>query len=145
LLYELVYVSLSVPQDLPKPALEDILARSRRNNHRANITGVLLHESGKFLQLMEGERDAVRHLFYDVISVDPRHAGIDVSLEGPIESRSFSDWSMGFVQMREMDTVGALLPAGFLDGGVASIRLSEKMSLGRRLLLAMHDADRRSV
>jgi hypothetical protein len=47
------------------------------------------------MQLLEGEASAV-HDVHTLISGDPRHHGLTTLLKGPIETRVFSEWSMGF-------------------------------------------------
>lgn len=93
-MYCLVYVS-SAAAGLNQADLLALLSRSRDNNLRLGITGMLLYKDGSFLQLLEGERPAVRKLF-EVIKADPRHHGAIVLLEQDTKSRAFEDWSMGF-------------------------------------------------
>lgn len=81
--------SLSVAQ------MEDILATSRRNNHRANVTGCLVVGGRRFLQVLEGPREAVEQTFAR-ISADHRHFAIVKLNDKPIEDRSFARWTMGF-------------------------------------------------
>lgn len=93
-MYRLVYVSAAVGSPTRADLLA-LLAKAREKNHRLGITGLLLFKDGDFIQLLEGERPAVREVF-DAIQADPRHSGVIVLLEGEAEGRLFADWSMGF-------------------------------------------------
>ncbi len=93
-MYYIVYVSAAV-EPFSKSALMELLQKARERNQRRSITGLLLYKDGDFIQLIEGERTEVQALF-TTISKDPRHAGTIVLVEGEIEQRLFSDWSMGF-------------------------------------------------
>ena len=58
---------------------------------------MLLHTpEGRFLQVLEGPRAAVRHLYYHRILSDQRHHHCHVLGEGPWPERSFATWKMGF-------------------------------------------------
>jgi hypothetical protein len=90
----LVYVSSAV-KPFTDPELKELLARSRAKNHALGLTGMLLYKDGNFLQLLEGEADAVRAL-YAVIAQDPRHRDCTIIAEEPVSGRQFREWSMGF-------------------------------------------------
>lgn len=93
-MYYLIYLS-SASELLSEEELQQILAKSRKNNEAAGITGMLLYFDGNFIQAIEGDEYAVKSL-YDKITLDKRHQGFIKLLEGKIEERSFSEWSMGF-------------------------------------------------
>lgn len=71
-----------------------ILEKSRKNNARLGITGMLIYIEGTILQILEGEREIIEQMFL-VIKDDARHTSVVRILEGAIEKRNFSDWSMG--------------------------------------------------
>ena len=93
-LYEIVYVSLA-SREMGDAELKELLVKAREANQRAGITGLLLYHQREFLQLIEGERQAVQRLFQS-IERDPRHDHVDVVWEGPVRRRSFEHWSMAF-------------------------------------------------
>lgn len=93
-MYHLLYASAAA-QPFSKQDLVDLLKKAREKNQRLGITGMLLHKDGDFMQLLEGERQAVQNLFH-VICADPRHRGTLVLLEQESPHRLFEDWSMGF-------------------------------------------------
>lgn len=75
-----------------------LLQTSRVNNERAGITGMLLYRDGSFLQIIEGEDEAV-HATYARILVDPRHRNVIRLAQSPITERSFAGWTMGFCDL----------------------------------------------
>ena len=93
-LYHLVYVSIAEHPFGPEELLQ-LLERSRENNLRDEITGMLLYKDGKFMQLLEGPEQAVCAT-YARIAKDRRHREITVLLEGERPERDFEEWSMGF-------------------------------------------------
>lgn len=101
----LVYFSSAVAT-FPPLELDQILKVSRRNNATAGVTGLLCHIDGSFLQFLEGDETAVRATFAR-ISADPRHTDLLKVHDMPIESRAFSEWSMGLVRSDEVDRAHA--------------------------------------
>ena len=93
-MYQIVYVS-SATVHFAKPDMYALLAKSRANNARAGVTGMLLYRDGNFMQVLEGDEEAVRTV-YARIEQDPRHRGSMVLLRGETPGRQFPDWSMGF-------------------------------------------------
>ena len=93
-MFYLVYVS-DAAEEVSKDDLLAILAESRDKNAEAGITGMLLYKDGSFMQVLEGDEQAVRAL-YARIRRDPRHRGVVTLVEGQADRRSFGDWSMGF-------------------------------------------------
>ncbi len=108
-MYYLVYSSVAVR--ITENDLRDILQTSHLRNAGLDLTGMLLYCNGKFLQVLEGEKEAVHNLFYK-ISRDLRHKDINVLLEGTIAARNFKDWSMGFKAL-DIDTAREI--SGFED------------------------------
>jgi hypothetical protein len=112
---QLVYSSIAT-RPFSSEALRDLLARARERNAAAEITGMLLHIDGAFLQVLEGEADVVHKLFVS-IAADYRHHRILLLMMRDIAERNFPDWSMGFF---DASGRGASLPgyrqsAGFAD------------------------------
>lgn len=73
-----------------------ILSKSKRNNPKRNIGGVLYYGDGHFFQVLEGEEAHVRSL-YDRISKDDRHTNVRIIYQEPINETMFGDWSMHLV------------------------------------------------
>jgi hypothetical protein len=78
--------------------LNDLLEKSRKRNHAAGITGMLLYKDGDFMQFIEGPKESVDALLAR-IRLDPRHRGIIVLLQEEQHERQFADWSMGFKKL----------------------------------------------
>ncbi|WP_019517102.1 BLUF domain-containing protein [Sphingomonas sp. Mn802worker] len=83
----------------------DILRQSRANNGLNGISGVLLSDGKRFLQVLEGTPEAIAHVFAQ-ISADPRHAEVR-TLNDELDSRRiFSGWTMASMSdKRESDAV----------------------------------------
>ena len=77
-----------------KRALLDLLHDARAFNSLDQISGLLMHSQGHFLQILEGEPEAIDDLLAR-LSRDPRHSTPKIILDGPAGSRLFSQWSMG--------------------------------------------------
>lgn len=75
--------------------LKTILSKSRPKNQKQGITGVLLYGNGRFIQMLEGERENVEKTF-ERIKVDRRHLDVTVIAWGNLEKRCFPEWFMGF-------------------------------------------------
>jgi len=100
-MYFLIYLSFT--QELyTDQQLSDILMKSRSKNESAGITGLLLYHEGNIIQVLEGEKEAVRKI-YNVICSDSRHSGVIEMLQGDTETRNFPDWSMGFKHVSSND------------------------------------------
>lgn len=93
-MFQLVYVSHAAwPMD-PND-LNDILDVSRRNNVKADVSGLLLYLDQSFLQVLEGPIDAVIDTF-GRIAHDPRHDGVRLLVQQHVPERLFDGWGMGF-------------------------------------------------
>lgn len=75
-----------------------LLEKSRRFNEASDITGILLYGNGHFIQILEGNEEALRALC-NRISTDSRHYRMIVISEGEVAQREFPQWSMGFKDM----------------------------------------------
>ncbi|ALW85860.1 hypothetical protein AUC43_12605 [Hymenobacter sedentarius] len=109
-LYQLIYQSQSlVPFETPE--LTALMHQARAFNRIHHITGLLLYTpDGRFLQVLEGEEEEVRDLYYNHIVFDPRHFNCRVLAEGPCQRRNFADWTMGFRVAQAQDLRKLLSP-----------------------------------
>jgi hypothetical protein len=80
--------------------LKSLLEKARNNNAAKNITGMLLHRDGLFVQALEGEEADIVSLF-ETIRNDTRHQDVIQIYLRPISIRSFPEWSMGFNRIDE--------------------------------------------
>lgn len=98
-LYRLVYYSrnhIAGDEALFAMNVDEILAASRKNNQRDDITGALLFNAGCFAQVLEGPLDKVEAAF-ERIQQDERHGEVSLLALDPIDQLSFPNWSMGFI------------------------------------------------
>ncbi len=132
MLFHLGYVSTET-HSLSGAELLEMLERIRHANQKLDLTGLLLHRERSFFQVLEGEEGVVRKL-YERICHDDRHHRVELLFEGPIEAREFEDWSMGFVQLDEVDV--ARLPgfSPFLEEGLGPREIFHEMSKTRQLM-----------
>ena len=63
---------------------------------------MLLYKDMSFLQVLEGQPEAVYRIF-DSILADDRHANCKTLFDIEIQSRDFSEWSMGFNNLDQDD------------------------------------------
>lgn len=100
-MYRLIYKSESTGK-INWGTVGSILSSSVRNNKEAGITGVLLLGKRSFLQVIEGEFEAVNDLFGRIVQ-DPRHRRIRLISFEVVEGRQFEDWEMRGVGVFEFD------------------------------------------
>jgi hypothetical protein len=91
---QLAYVSSTQPL-LTGPDIADLLIKSRANNARLGITGILLYKAGSVLQVLEGGEDEVTAL-YAAIRADRRHRGVVLLFQRRVDGPDFPDWRMAF-------------------------------------------------
>ena len=91
---QIIYISSAVKK-MDDDDLLDILKTSRENNKKNNISGMLLYDNGSFIQVLEGEDSFVDNTFINIQN-DERHNHILVMQNRDVDSREFSEWSMGF-------------------------------------------------
>lgn len=92
----ILYVSTS-RGPLGKATVIDILERSRRNNRRDGLTGLLVVGGQRFLQVIEGPSAALDRA-YERIKADPRHFALVQIERKAIAERAFESWDMGYTE-----------------------------------------------
>jgi hypothetical protein len=126
-------------------ALMNILACANRRNRQDGVTGVLAFDEHTFIQVLEGEREAVWAIFLKILG-DERHADVTLVEFRETSERMFENWSMGlacpapdapplFAQQR--DSEGRLklaeLDAETILGIVTRMAVASYETLGNRL------------
>jgi len=101
MLVRLMYASRAVPA-VDQEELVAILRKSKANNPKAGVTGVLCFSEGIFMQVLEGGRTAVNQL-YNRIAADARHSDVVLLHYEEIAERRFAGWSMGQVNMARLN------------------------------------------
>lgn len=90
----IIYCSQST-SDISPDELVALLELSRRNNERSGLCGMLLYSSQSFLQVLEGEQDALDEVYARIL-VDRRHTNLRLLLNAEVATPMFPDWTMGF-------------------------------------------------
>ncbi|NVD06897.1 BLUF domain-containing protein [Vibrio sp. JPW-9-11-11] len=93
-LTRLVYAS-TIEQGFDLSTVEEIIGSAREHNQALDVTGMLCFDRNFFLQCLEGSRTNV-NLIYQRILSDKRHTKIVMLDYREINSRDFSQWSMGY-------------------------------------------------
>lgn len=96
-LSQLLYISNAIDT----VALEDLLAiqeKAIRINARQNITGILFHIEGHYVQFLEGESTAVLDRF-EAISRESRHDSVELLYHRPATERYFEEWHMAMLDL----------------------------------------------
>lgn len=62
-------------------------------NIERDLTGVLLHDDGNFMEYLEGPKDAVQHTFKEICSAG-LHKGVMQMVNKPLEKREFGLWPL---------------------------------------------------
>lgn len=101
MLVRLLYASRAAKALTPE-VIESILASSRKTNPALGVTGLLCHSDEIFMQVLEGGRDTVNHLYSRICS-DPRHRDAIVLHYEEITERRFSSWTMGQVNLERVN------------------------------------------
>jgi hypothetical protein len=137
-MFSLVYVSSAV-QLFSQADLHDLLGKSRLNNAKLDVTGMLLYRSGNFIQVLEGEEEKVRML-QSKIARDTRHRGMFTLLQQHQDARSFPEWSMGFRDLTNVDAhppgFSEFLNLGFLDPSLREPSKTQRLLLSFRQNMA---------
>lgn len=102
-LLQVIYVSrstfeASAPANNIEPNVARILAKSRINNRKNGLVGVLYFGDGVFFQCLEGEERAVNQLLV-TLEQDVRHKDLKILSKKYIQQLSFADWSMKFAPL----------------------------------------------
>lgn len=97
----LIYLS-RVWRNMTNTQLDNILAKSRSNNPKKKITGLLCYGGTSFIQILEGPEQEVI-LLYATILNDERHHGckiLDIHID---MKRIFENWAMAYVHSTKDD------------------------------------------
>ena len=93
--YQVIYSSQAVTP-MSMTDLESILVDAREGNLRRGVTGALVFVDGVFLQILEGQKEAVQGLM-NSIARDSRHSALHVIDEAEIDQARFSAWRMAYL------------------------------------------------
>ena len=105
-MFYLIYVSHAA-DGLKSSDLYDILNKAHEVNANLGISGLLLYKNKRFMQLIEGQEDAVRGLYQKILQ-DPRHRDLIVLQEDTEPERQFPGWSMAFRNLNALPSADKL-------------------------------------
>lgn len=109
-------------QDMPTD-FANILSTARSENPKLGITGLLLFDNGKFLQILEGEKFHLDALMEN-IARDQRHNNIQVLVDAPIDKRELEGWNMEAFDITNTNEKDWELLKDFRDAYLASFKVS---------------------
>jgi hypothetical protein len=132
-MFQLVYTSTET-DPFSGPDLVRLLKKSRHNNEKLGITGMLLYHNGSFLQALEGVESSVRRLA-DRIAVDPRHTGVVTLYTATVEKPDFPDWSMGFHNLGAIGVPEIKGYSRFLESPLSAEHFAANPAMAKKLLL----------
>lgn len=102
--------------------VNSILASSTQNNPENGITGVLVATETHFLQVLEGEFEALNATF-ERITNDSRHDKIQLISFTEIEDRKFGDWAMHGIGLFDLNRELAIRLCGKFGEDNGIVRL----------------------
>jgi hypothetical protein len=76
--------------------LKQLCETASAHNRRADVTGLLIYDGKRFMQVIEGDATSVRSLM-NRIAADNRHSRISYIADGSLYDRQFGDWGMACV------------------------------------------------
>lgn len=82
-----------------------LLRDAQMRNMNLDVTGLLLQVDNRFIQYLEGPKEAVVALLHR-IERDPRHHRFELLFEGPVAARLFQEWSLAFSDFGASELVG---------------------------------------
>ncbi len=118
-MYRVIYASRATAE-MSDIELEGLLVEARMRNELEDLTGLLLYfgpdlaDAPSFLQVLEGEREAVETV-YELIARDRRHRDVRLVAAGDVEERMFPDWRMGLEYVTYDDLARAVPGLGTPD------------------------------
>lgn len=90
----IIYCSQAT-HDFSPEELVTLLEVARGLNERVGLSGMLLYSNQSFLQMLEGDEDALEAT-YARIMADGRHTNLRLLMDAEVPAKMFPSWSMGF-------------------------------------------------
>ena len=124
--------------DLTDGDLVDILETARHLNALEGITGLLVFNGVRFLQIVEGAEAAIDGLVARLRG-DPRHTAFEIRDESFVSERTFADWDMELVKVdsevrKACQEVADRLP-GRLDPAIRALVMRNTEMIGEAVRL----------
>lgn len=89
---QVTYIS-SVLLPVAPTMFAEVERKSLLNNRRDGLSGLLLFDGVRFLQVLEGQAAAVETTYRRIVA-DPRHRAIVMLKDAEVERPSFGGWAM---------------------------------------------------
>jgi len=118
--------------------LTDLLEQSRQKNARLKITGLLVYYKREFMQLLEGNKEDIFSL-YETIYNDDRNMQNHLVWHGPVQQRSFANWSMAFLLPGELSLEGNSAYSTFLQHGFNAQVANAPRTTGKSFLISLRE------
>ncbi len=112
--------------------IKALVARAQARNRSLGVTGMLLHDKGRFLQTLEGPPEALDKI-WSSIRHDPRHDDIEILSQHIVPARLFAGWDMQLYSRGG----GATMPSGSRIDGTRA--LADHVPAAARFALAGDD------
>ncbi|QQN74558.1 BLUF domain-containing protein [Croceicoccus sp. YJ47] len=97
MLCRLLYTSTAAPGDQAgETMVREIVGGASYRNRQSGVSGGLLFDGTKFVQVLEGPAASVESLF-ESICRDLRHVDVNLIDFSPVDVRMFGEWRMAFV------------------------------------------------
>ena len=135
--FQIVYIS-SATFSLSDNELRNIEKVAIKNNSRVDVTGILMYRNGSFMQFLEGPETHVKQIFLK-IKHDNRHKNIITLREGKISNRQFSDWSMKFTPLEEINIKSGFIFTKLFNFTEFTNEVLENAKMTMSLLLAFRN------
>lgn len=119
-MYQLNYRSKS-KSGIDYKDLEDILAEANAQNSALNISGCLIYHNNSFVQILEGRKKDVLHI-YEKIKNDNRHHEVTLLWANDVDKRFFKEWHMAYYRPNDSNL------RQFVDDLLLLTELSERPS-----------------
>jgi hypothetical protein len=98
--YQLTYRSKAI-EDITPNSIYEIVQVANKFNPTVGITGCLVFENGYFIQILEGEQEAVEELYFK-IKQDKRHTFTSILSKGFTAKRIFDKWDMAYMNLTDL-------------------------------------------
>lgn len=131
-LHAIAYVSSASPILADSDEIDALLVDARDFNAKCDVSGVLLHHDGNFLQYIEGPTAGVAAVYRRILQ-SRRHHGLIELFNGPVMERNFPQWQMGFAES-PLSALQSISQASWLNQ-MAQLERHRQRSVGLDLLL----------
>ena len=88
--------------DFSSDELVALLELARHENEKVGLSGMLLYCSQSFLQVLEGEPEALSATYARILA-DGRHTALRQLMHADVPAPLFPDWTMGFEHVDDED------------------------------------------